>query len=77
MEQRPTTVRGTPCTVPTGIHRHVEDFAQHLHGFDNKTANASQHIGETLSLVRSTVTTLDSKYHHLTLTGVGRLQRSD
>ena len=26
-EQRPTTVHGTPRTVPRGIHGHIEDIA--------------------------------------------------
>ena len=35
-DQRPTIARGTPRTVPTGIQGNIEDFVQHLHGFDKK-----------------------------------------
>ena len=64
-------------SVLTGIHRHIEDFAQHPHELDNSRLTLYYTKILTLSLVRGYCGgTRQAKYHHSTLTSVGRRQRS-
>ena len=76
-QQRPTTVCGTPRTVPRGIYGHIQDFAQYLHKLDNNRLTLYHIEIISLSLVRGYCGgTRQAKYHHSTLTSVGRRQRN-